>query len=516
MRSDGIRVAVRPRGVLECLDLAVLFCGRRPLAVLLATIVGSLPCALVNRGLFAGADDDALALFVPLLAVEAAWAAVPLTLYLGQSVFSDRFSWREAVRAFLGGLPAMVLFQGVVRGLCVGSWILAPFALVWLYYLDQIVLLERPVLRRVWGRRGAMNRGNVGQVARLLSIDALLLGVGTALGLQGLSTATALWQGGGWWSPDGSDGIVSALCSWHGQIAFWAAAGFITVFRFFTYLDARIRREGWDVELKLRAEETWAGVRPATAAPRRGGLATIVLGLAVVLTAAGGRADDAADSGGRARRALSRQSFPWYDEAGDRYRPLVVAPRKTARPVSQRRSEAERPSVDADGLGAVASGLMLAALAVTVGGLVLLVVRYGLGDAGLRSEPPSAAAEAASSAEPVEPLPAGIRLAAGDLLASASSFAEAGDFAAAAIHLHAWLLLELDRRGILTLARGKTNGQYAAEVAAATPAASGLFRDSTRLFEDAFFGRLPVSRDAYLDVWRRRDLVASFPATVSP
>lgn len=29
---------------------------------------------------------------------------------------------------------------------------------------------------------------------------------------------------------------------------------FIAVFRFITYLDCRIRREGWDVELKLRAE----------------------------------------------------------------------------------------------------------------------------------------------------------------------------------------------------------------------------------------------------------------------
>jgi len=515
VRSDGIRVAVRPRGVLECLDLAVLFCGRRPLAVLLATVVGSLPCAVVNRTLFAGADDDALALLVPLLAVEAAWAAVPLTLYLGQSVFSDRFSWRDAVRAFLGGLPALVLFQGVVRGLCMGSWILAPFALVWLYYLDQIILLEQPVLRRVWGRRGAMTRGNVGRVARLLSIDGLLLGVGAAVCLQGLSSAAAVWQGGGW-SPDGSDGIVSAVCSWHGQIAFWATAGFITVFRFFTYLDTRIRREGWDVELKLRAEETWAGVRSAPAAPRRGGLATFVLGLAVVLTAGVGRADDAAGDGGRARRALSRQSFPWYDEAADRYRPLVVAPRKAAQPVPQRRSGDEGPAVDMEGLGAVASGLMLAALAVTVGGLVLLVVRHGLGDARMRAEPAAATAEATSSAEPVESLPAGVRLAAGDLLATASTLAEAGDFTAAAIHLHAWLLLDLDRRGILTLARGKTNGQYAAEVAAATPAAAGLFRDSTRLFEDAFFGRLPVSRDAYLDVWRRRDLVASFPATVPP
>jgi len=33
MRLDRVQVAVRPRGVLECLDLALLVCGRRPLGV---------------------------------------------------------------------------------------------------------------------------------------------------------------------------------------------------------------------------------------------------------------------------------------------------------------------------------------------------------------------------------------------------------------------------------------------------------------------------------------------------
>jgi hypothetical protein len=40
---------------------------------------------------------------------------------------------------------------------------------------------------------------------------------------------------------------------WQIQAAFWIVIVFLTVFRFVSYLDCRIRREGWDVELKLRA-----------------------------------------------------------------------------------------------------------------------------------------------------------------------------------------------------------------------------------------------------------------------
>ena len=41
---------------------------------------------------------------------------------------------------------------------------------------------------------------------------------------------------------------------WENHVAFWLVMGFLAVFRFITYLDCRIRLEGWDVELKLRAE----------------------------------------------------------------------------------------------------------------------------------------------------------------------------------------------------------------------------------------------------------------------
>ena len=37
-------------------------------------------------------------------------------------------------------------------------------------------------------------------------------------------------------------------------MALWLTAGLMTVFRYFSYLDLRIRQEGWAVELRMRAE----------------------------------------------------------------------------------------------------------------------------------------------------------------------------------------------------------------------------------------------------------------------
>ena len=37
-------------------------------------------------------------------------------------------------------------------------------------------------------------------------------------------------------------------------VAGWLTAAFMTVVRFLNYLDTRIRHEGWEVELRLRAE----------------------------------------------------------------------------------------------------------------------------------------------------------------------------------------------------------------------------------------------------------------------
>ena len=288
--------------------------------------------------------------------------------------------------------------------------------------------------------------------------------------------------------------------SWPSQIAFWAAAMLLTAYRFFTYLDTRIRHEGWDVELKFRAAATYAGLRPARAAI---GTALVVgwLGSAAVPAGATPAAEAAAVISDPAREAVVRQKFPWYDAEADAYRPMVAAvPRALS-----------TPNVSLDGLGGVAKWVMIATLLALLAGAVWLLVRYGLDRRGGKRARRDQTT-AVLGAEALEALPEAARRHDGDLLAEAERLAAAGDHAGAMVFFHGWQLVQLHGRGVIELARGKTTRRYAAEVAAAAPLIVGLFRRSNRLFEDALFGRLPVAAGAFAEVWERRDAFRAPPA----
>jgi hypothetical protein len=514
MKLDRVQVAVRPRNVLECLDLALLVCGRRPLGIAAAAAVGAVPMILLNRAVFGAAESEAALPAVGLAtAMEMPWAAAPLTLYLGQVMFAERFtaaSWRHCLRAFAGAVWPLLLFQFVVRGL---AFVTFFGAVVWLplaYYFGPVTLLERGRTGGILGRCGSLCRCELARIMLLLVIDAAILGLGWIVGHRFLESFTALWRGGAIsdvlaaaFDPFAEDGdaalaAVQAFASWPSQIAFWAAAALVTVYRFFTYLDTRIRHEGWDVELKFRAPRTYAGLGPLRAAAGAI-LVAVLLGGTAAVAATAGNAAVAADTDA-ARDALAKQNFPWYDAAADAYRPMVRA-------VPPPAPEARMPS----GLGAVARGVMIALLAALVAGAIWLLVRYGLDRRGAAGRE-RAAAETVLGADALEALPEAARRHGGDWLAEAERLAAAGDFAAAMVFFHGWQLVQLHGRGVIELARGKTNGRYDAEVAAAVPALHGLFRRSNRLFEDALFGRLPVAAADFAAVWDRRDEFRAPPA----
>ena len=45
-----------------------------------------------------------------------------------------------------------------------------------------------------------------------------------------------------------------SIYTFHYPLALWLVVGYLTVVRFLAYLDLRIRREGWEVELMMRTE----------------------------------------------------------------------------------------------------------------------------------------------------------------------------------------------------------------------------------------------------------------------
>jgi len=281
-----------------------------------------------------------------------------------------------------------------------------------------------------------------------------------------------------------------------------------------------------------------------------------VAGAIAAALIAGGTLGAAAETapGEGARRALERQSFPWYDAAEDRYRPLIRPGREDRGPAdsaaddrpdesrgggqsgrgrgsgtgsgsvsgsgsgSGRGGDSFRnppppppsislPSLDLGGLGWI---LMVTLFTAAVLAVIYLLVRFGLG----KRDAPETETSSDQAAEDIDEdrlaaLPDGARLAGSELLARAAAHADRGEFERAIVFFHAWQLLELDRRAGLTLARGKTNGHYADELAASTPQLAPLFRRSSRLFEDAFFGGLAVDRDDFLAVWAERDRITA-------
>ena len=262
MQLDKTRIAIRERYLLEILDLALQVIRGHGLALLVTFVVGALPFALLNAWLIGGwaqveFDSDWTPAYLSTMTLLVVWqmplAAVPTTLYLGQAMFQDAVDRRQIVRDLVGSLPQLFWYQVVARGLLtpwVISWIL-PYS-VW-PFLNEVILLERNPMfkgkqnRMTTARRAKMLHGS--STGDLFGGWILSTGIGLVLilafwlAMWGISPLLA-----GAWS---SDYLVLAVFL---PIAIWIVAGFFAVVRFLAYLDLRIRREGWEVELVMRAE----------------------------------------------------------------------------------------------------------------------------------------------------------------------------------------------------------------------------------------------------------------------
>ena len=277
MQFDKTRIAIRERDLLDLLDLALHMVRAHPLSLVAAGFVGAAPFALLNYWLlrdltFVEEGDYAWYAFrmVALVLFEAPLAAVPVTLLLGQAMFSERFSVSRIVRQAIASLPQLFMYQLVIRGLLLPQaafWEtfnrdLTP--LMWAYfvawfvpytywpYLNEVILLERNPLRSgknqlsTWKRSRVLHHGYYGDLfARLVGCAAIAAAVTAALWL-------ALWYTRGIFAE--INDFDSTMYKLYLPVALWIVATFFSVVRFLSYLDLRIRREGWEVELMLRAE----------------------------------------------------------------------------------------------------------------------------------------------------------------------------------------------------------------------------------------------------------------------
>jgi hypothetical protein len=196
--------------------------------------------------------------------------------------------------------------------------------------------------------------------------------------------------------------------------------------------------------------------------------------------------------GESAKTALRKKGFPWYDATKDGYKSLK--PNKPADLPEYRVPKVSIPFIQI---------LLWIVLGIIVALMLAALVQWLRNNVSPPVKETVAAPVAAVSVEQLEALPQstrGVR----DLLGEADRLAGIGAYGQAMTFYHSWQLTQLDRHGMIELQKGKTNRQYIVEIKRSSPELVGLFRNSIRLFEDAFFGHLEITREAFEEVWKQR------------
>jgi hypothetical protein len=260
--------------------------------------LGAVPLAILNQYLIGWTADidyrDELPwyylMWMSLLVfIEAPLASIFATAYLGEAMFHEQPKVRDIIRglfvraspasdqapAWPGILWCIVILRGPAAAIFLAvtvdpfeevaiNFVFLIFLAVFVGcfrairpYIAEIVLLERNPLG--WtGRKTDQGKTTIGQRSAALqgasSGDLVGKWIGTAAAAVALVVAiqSTFWFASGvflntWrWGP--------VMTEFFAPLSMWLVACYFTVVRFLSYLDLRIRTEGWEVELRLRAE----------------------------------------------------------------------------------------------------------------------------------------------------------------------------------------------------------------------------------------------------------------------
>jgi hypothetical protein len=274
MPYDRTLIVIRERSFLDLLDLALLVVRDRPVVLGLTAIAGIAPFAAFNVWLMSG-DDSRFVLWVLLLIMETPWATAPLTVALGDLMFGVRPRPRKIVKTLVVSFPSLFLTQFLIRGMCyliLIGYVLWPaqFAfhnevlllvcyLILIGYvlmppqfafLNEVLLLERAGPLRAVKRSRDISRRFEGELF-VRWLGQIALGLTFALCFQkGAESFGSVLAGGDvTWERAAQVDAGDLLF----QAGVWIAIAFFTVVRFLSYIDRRIRLEGWEIELRLRS-----------------------------------------------------------------------------------------------------------------------------------------------------------------------------------------------------------------------------------------------------------------------
>ena len=244
MRVDRPLISIRERRQIDLFDLALVVVRRRPWPLLWASVGGCAPFFALNAWVFAGSGQAGPTLGFLLWWFEAPLASAPLTVVLGGMMFGETPSPRTVAGSLGRSFGALILAHGVLRFM--------PF--YWLpprlMFSNEVILLERGGWRRLWPRGAALVGGRDGDLFLLsllqpAAVWVFALAAYVAVGrlLEAVLAVPLTW--------DWPEALV--VTTWVYQVPIWIGVVFLTVVRFLTYIDQRIRLEGWEIRLRLYA-----------------------------------------------------------------------------------------------------------------------------------------------------------------------------------------------------------------------------------------------------------------------
>ena len=288
MQFDKSFVAIRSRGTLELFDLGLhvirdywwqlstlLVLGAAPWVIADATamtwMMGRQPRDEITRA-------EGWLLLV-LVASQAQIGTVFISHFLGQAIFAEQPRIMVTIKAVFSRSIGLIWLHLILRGGIFVLWVVASieydmsgdswagilvlmvclllggFAMRILRpYVNEVLVLEQAPFSVkknqasvTFGRRSSgLHGGSPGDLIGKGIVSGLIAGA-LALSLYGalnfVLDVTALSWNSLWWQD---------TIAW--VTVLWITAGYIAVVRFLSYLDLRIRQEGWDVELLIRAE----------------------------------------------------------------------------------------------------------------------------------------------------------------------------------------------------------------------------------------------------------------------
>lgn len=308
MQLDNTRIAVRERTLPEILDLALHVMREYFQPWLITTLWVVVPLALLNYALIGWMASPDYVSYVDgewparflwnmtlLIYLEAPLVSSLSVAYLGPAVFLERKTFRQVLADSLSRLPQLVVVQLLIRGV-LWAWLLLLLVnlryryefnigiegllmpLLVLYasifrmvrpYISEIVLLERLPWRArtaadvTLGKRSKSLHSPYASdlFVRFILVNMLGMFLCVALFLSTYVVLSFLLEAGDLTVSDVFLRLLQGqfdLRWYHAQFAYpailWLIAGYFSVVRFLDYLDLRIRHEGWEVELLMRAE----------------------------------------------------------------------------------------------------------------------------------------------------------------------------------------------------------------------------------------------------------------------